>query len=82
VAVDVGLAVGVGVAVGVGDAVAVGVGVGVSPQIRSVSVVAMVLDPLNPPALMSKFSPIMAPDTNDLAVFRLGAPLQVFVVGL
>jgi hypothetical protein len=81
-AVGVGVAVGVSVAVGVGEAVAVGVGVGVNPQMRSVSVVATVVEPLKPPALTSRLLPTTAPETKDRDVFKLGALTQVLVVGL
>ena len=82
VAVGVGEAVGVGVEVGVGEAVGVGVGVGVNPQIRSVSVLATVVEPLYPPALISRLLPTTAPDGNDRPVFILGALVQPLVVGL
>jgi len=82
VGVGVGVAVGVGVNVGVGEAVAVAVGVGATPQITSVSTLAIVVEPSYPPAAISRLLPMAAPEANDRPIFRLGELVQVLVAGL
>ena len=81
VAVAVAVGVNVGVAVGVRVAVAVGVGVA-PPQIPSVSALATVVEPLNPPAAMIRLLPIALPDTNDRTTFMFGEAVQVLLAGL
>ena len=83
VGVNVAVAVAVGVNVAVGEAVLVGVCVGVGdPQIPSVSALATVVEPLYPPAAISRLLPIAPPDVNDRTTFMFGELLQVLVAGL
>jgi len=81
VAVAVGVAVGVRVAVGLAVAVAVGVGVGPT-QMPSVSALATVVEPLYPPAAMSRLLPIALPDVNERTLFMFGEAVQELLAGL
>jgi hypothetical protein len=81
VAVAVAVGVAVGVCVAVGLAVAVGVGVP-PPQIPSVSALATVVEPLNPPAAIIRLLPIAPPDGNDRTTFMFAELFHVLVAGL
>jgi hypothetical protein len=83
VAVAVGVAVAVAVATGVTVAVGVTVGVGEGVPIQTVffCTVATLKLPLNPPAAMSRLSPIAPLDGKERATAKLGAVAQVSVPG-
>jgi hypothetical protein len=81
VAVGVDVTVGVGVVVGVTVGVAVGVREGVSTQTISFCTVATLTEPLNPPAAMSRLSPIAPAAGNERATSMLGELVHVSLAG-